>query len=558
MTEIQKNTYEFQECNEDFFENYEKKCSEQERLAFCLQYIQNKLFNQSISAVVGAGFSRNASQEFPDWATLLVDAYREMNPSTSQKKTDKEIVEAIKTEGEPNVASNYAKFKGEREYLDTYIEEKITKIQESDLNLDVHKALLRLNWNNVITTNWDCLLEKAISDTGNESQRYHIIYNGKDLTVDNKNIIAKIHGSTRSPLQKNNQNREFDSCKDHLYIITKQDYDSYSRKHKLFSVFMRTTILQNTLCLFGFSGDDWNFKFWIKQLKKEMAKGGKKKNLNPIFLFDVTEKEYDANQDKFFKDNYIIPIKIDNVVNFIKTSSRNDGIPEFQERHPKSIREKFNQIFDYFAIKTKEQYIQQKKKKKDDEFYSRFAYANDNDTKDYINEYVDKPKFVLSNLKYSGRYAQKAQSLYYDLHNWSEKEYIFIYSLCLNNFFSLYHLFKKEQAEMIIKHYVDTKLYKTSAKKFSLLIFQYYLRTGNTEAFNSFIIETNLQKDNLLYYYKCKRYTKGLEYKKLENLLKEWKLENTSEINPLFYLCKITALLSFEPFHLNEIKSKKR
>ena len=557
MEVIQKNTYESQSCQEDFFEIYEKKYSEHEKLIFCLQYIQKKLSNQSISAIVGAGFSRNASQEFPDWATLLVDAYREMNPSISQKKAENEIVEAIKTEGEPNVASNYARFKGKREYLDTYIEKKISKIQELDLNLDVHKALLRLNWNNIITTNWDCLLEKAINDSGNELQRYHIIHDAKNLKVDNKNILAKIHGSIRPSIQKNKQKYIFDGCKDHLYIITKQDYDSYSRKHKLFSDFMRTTILQNTLCLFGFSGDDWNFKFWIKQLKKEMEKGGEKENLNPIFLFDINEKEYTACQEKFFRSNYIVPLKIDNVVNFIKKSYRNDGISEFQERRRKSIREKFNQIFEFFEIKTKEQVVQQKKKLTDDTFYSRFANANDTDTKEFINEYVNKPKFIISNLKYSGRYAKKAQSLYYDLHNWAEKEYIFIYSLCLNNFFSLYHLFKKEQAEKVIKHYIDMKLYKTSAKNFSLLILQYYFRTGNKDAYNSFILKANFQEDNLAYYFKCKFYTESLEYKKLKNLLKEWKLENSNETNPLFFLCKITALLSFEPFHHDNTKSKK-
>ena len=272
--------------NYDFFDDYYKRGSERERLELSLRFIAEKLNEKSMSAIVGAGFSWNSNPSFPDWANLLVDAYIEIYPDKSQRKDNeleiayrKRIADVIRKEGEPIVAAKYEKYKGRRESLDLYIENHILPIQQEPQNLSVHEDFLKLNWCDVITTNWDNLLERA-----DKNNRYEVVYSAKDLKYSNRDRIVKIHGSLRNESEKRDQMYEFDDCYDHLYLITEKDYENYPINHEGFSNFMKVKILENSFCLFGFSGNDWNFRYWVKELKRIMTKGGNSSNLNPIFF----------------------------------------------------------------------------------------------------------------------------------------------------------------------------------------------------------------------------------------------------------------------------------
>ena len=115
----------------DFFKHYYKLSSEKEKFDYIIQFIIQKLAEQSISAMVGAGFSKNANKYYPDWATLLLDAYKEIWPKETKKEkreTEKEfnnrIIAEIQKSGEPNVAESYVKIKGNHEALDLYIEKQ--------------------------------------------------------------------------------------------------------------------------------------------------------------------------------------------------------------------------------------------------------------------------------------------------------------------------------------------------------------------------------------------------------------------------------------------------
>jgi DNA replicative helicase MCM subunit Mcm2 (Cdc46/Mcm family) len=229
-----------------------------------------------MSAIVGAGFSLNSNPSFPDWANLLVDAYKEMYPKKirkkffeREKKYNYRIANEIRQIGEPVVAAEYEKYKGKRESLDIYIENHILQSQNLSQDLRVHESFLQLNWCDVITTNWDNLLEKA-----DKKANYKVVCSAKELKLSNKNRIVKIHGSLRKTKVREEQKYVFDDCSDHLYLITEKDYENYPINHEGFSNFMKVKILENSFCLFGFSGNDWNFRYWVKELKRIMTRTG--------------------------------------------------------------------------------------------------------------------------------------------------------------------------------------------------------------------------------------------------------------------------------------------
>lgn len=541
---------DFESKEFDFFNEFNNQKKKKNEINFCLAYIQNRLQHQSISAIVGAGFSKNANSKFPDWATLLTDAYSEMYPppkiTTSNNEAYKEeIAKRIRRKGEPSIASEYERFKGMRESLDIYIEKQISKIQSSKLNLDVHQELLNLNWCDIITTNWDCLLEEADKATN----LYSLVTNAKDLRINNKKRIIKIHGSIRkNPLAKDSY--KFDGCFDHLYIITDTDYINYHINHEGFSNFMRVKMLENSLCLFGFSGNDWNFRFWIKELKRMMTKGGEKKNLNPIFLFDTKRGKHDEDEIQFFENNYIIPLKIDDVLKCINK----DIDPKSPKVNDQPIREKFSQIFKYFTPKKEKSHsIQEPSKyKRERSLLQNFINStDDNSLIKFIRDYPKLPQFRFINLPYSQLIVRRIQPIFSQIEKWTENEYAFIHSWCINNYFSLSQLFTSIQIKCIINRYIENKYFLKKANKFAELIFKHYVDYGEEKQIDDFAEEIGREKDDLTFYYKSKFFIKKLEYKKLNSLLNKWDIENRIKVNPRFLLGKINALIAFENFRFH-------
>lgn len=168
-----------------------------------LKKLKEKLENQKMSVMVGAGFSKNVSKDFPSWWELLFDAtvflyhneienaYITNKANHLIKKDDfikQEVAKYIESIGYLEIVSQFITKKGLRESITIYIEERTPKITIEDNriylhtktnkksnkieitteDLKLHRLLLRLPWNNIYTTNYDELLETA-NDIGSEN-----------------------------------------------------------------------------------------------------------------------------------------------------------------------------------------------------------------------------------------------------------------------------------------------------------------------------------------------------------------------------------------------------
>ena len=80
------------------------------------------------------------------------------------------------------------------------------------------------------------------------SQRYDLVLKTDDLSHSNRPRIVKLHGTLPS---------------ERPFIITEEDYRRYPNAFAPFVNAVRQSLLENTLCLIGFSGDDPNFLQWV-------------------------------------------------------------------------------------------------------------------------------------------------------------------------------------------------------------------------------------------------------------------------------------------------------
>ena len=308
-----------------------------------LEDLKSDYNNNLISALIGAGFSKNISNLFPNWTELLHDMIGELysldirrnydnylhlnKDSVGELKTEKDLRdEYISEVGDQNdylgIVSDYIKRKGIRESIEAYVEERmpyaVLKDDESialkigsnvkedipEAFFSAHEELLSLQQlQNIYTTNYDNLLEFTMEllQKKNVANLPGVVKNGIELSnnIHNRNII-KIHGD----LRRDEVTRfGFDGDNKLCYIIAREDYDTYKEKHEAFTYLMRIAMLQGKFMLIGFSGTDANYKGMVSWMTDVLVNqdGGDTK----IYIIDLSGQEIKKELQLYYANHHV-------------------------------------------------------------------------------------------------------------------------------------------------------------------------------------------------------------------------------------------------------------
>lgn len=197
--------------------------------------------------MVGAGFSRcsgshvGGAKKLPLWFDFANKLARELD------ENNKDLAKADPL----RLAEEYRAFFGQAA-LNSLIKSEI----EDDAWTPgvLHSRLLSLPWSEVMTTNWDTLLERAAVNV--HSPVYSVVAKQSDLSYARSPRIVKLHGSI-GVTEK--------------LIFAQEDYRRYPQEFAAFVNFARQTFIENELCLIGFSGDDPNFLQWAGWVRDNLA-----------------------------------------------------------------------------------------------------------------------------------------------------------------------------------------------------------------------------------------------------------------------------------------------
>jgi SIR2-like domain len=203
--------------------------------------------------------SRNATArrprhpEMPTWWQLVKAMIDRLYPldgdNDSRRKTLLE--QAGATSVALRLADEFAAAFG-RSALDELILD-YTPDQDFDPS-SLHRLLVDLPWADILTTNYDTLLERA-ADEG-YGRRYSVVRTAAELPVLVRPRIVKLHGS-------------FPSTRP--FVFGEEDFRTYPQRFAAFVNLARQTVLENVLCLIGFSGDDPNFLAWTGWVRDQLA-----------------------------------------------------------------------------------------------------------------------------------------------------------------------------------------------------------------------------------------------------------------------------------------------
>lgn len=185
--------------------------------------------------MVGAGFSRTCRREHdapvpPLWGNFAA----RMEGSLGYV--------AGKGPDALRLAQEYQAQHGE-DGLDRLIRELVTDDRWEPSNL--HLQLMEFPWVDVLTTNWDTLLERTSPKT--PDRVYSCVRTISDLARARAPRIVKLHGSLPSSKP---------------FIFTEDEFRTYPARFAPFVNLAQQVMLENELCLIGFSGVDPNFLAW--------------------------------------------------------------------------------------------------------------------------------------------------------------------------------------------------------------------------------------------------------------------------------------------------------
>lgn len=232
------------------------------KLAAALWQQDNSYYGAAV--MVGAGFSRCAAstgdskRKLPLWKELSEILANEL-------KSDKHA--------DPlRLAEEYCAYFGRRALLD------LVKKEINDAAWfpgTLHSSLLELPWSEVLTTNWDTLLERVSVDVHHPV--YSVVSRQEDIPSSRSPRIVKLHGTI-------NVTEDL--------IFTQEDYRRYPQSHAALVNFARQVFIENELCLLGFSGDDPNFLQWAGWVRDHLAIHARRIYLVGALCLSAAKRKY--------------------------------------------------------------------------------------------------------------------------------------------------------------------------------------------------------------------------------------------------------------------------
>lgn len=207
--------------------------------AFIDRYV-NELVDGTASVFVGAGLS--ASAGYVNWKGLLRDVAAELG---------------LDVDLETNLVA-LAQFHLNERNNRSVLNQKILAEFTDELELTPsHEVLARLPIRHYWTTNYDRLIELALTQQHRRPDVKFAVDQLKRSKPGHDAIVYKMHGDVEHP----------DDA-----ILTKDDYEGYFREHEPFVTALSGDLVQTTMLFLGFSFTDPNIDYVLSRVRVTLRK----------------------------------------------------------------------------------------------------------------------------------------------------------------------------------------------------------------------------------------------------------------------------------------------
>ncbi|MEK3726613.1 SIR2 family protein [Lysinibacillus sp. FSL W8-0953] len=229
-----------------------------------------RALEESTAAIfAGAGLSKPAG--YVNWKELLKEIASEIQLDID-KETD--LIEVAQY--------HVNESGGNRGKINQILIDEFTK--DTDIT-ENHKILARLPIKTYWTTNYDKLIEDSLKATHKRCDT-KITQENLAITLPNCDAtVYKMHGDISLPSEA---------------VLTKDDYESYNSKRKLFTTSLRGDLITKTFLFIGFSFDDPNLEYILSRIRILL---GTNQRPHYCFMRKVQRgKEYKTEEDFLYAE----------------------------------------------------------------------------------------------------------------------------------------------------------------------------------------------------------------------------------------------------------------
>ena len=208
-----------------------------------------------IAFFVGAGVS--ALSGLSSWSDLVLDMADKIGYRI--KLYDKDGKKCLSSDEYLKIPQVFFDSRTERDYI-SFVRKVLNKKREPN---NIHKMIMRLRPDHILTTNYDTLIEQTANMTG---MSYSVINaDSKVASVPTQHFILKVHGDFES----NN------------FVLKESDYLNYETNFKLIDTIVKTIISTHMVVFIGYGLGDYNIKLilnWVKQVQEDSF-------IEPVFIY---------------------------------------------------------------------------------------------------------------------------------------------------------------------------------------------------------------------------------------------------------------------------------
>lgn len=225
-----------------------------------IQHIQQAQRKGRLALFVGAGVSRNSG--IPTWEELINSMKGELPKSLSMEN------DALK------LAQMYKDARGHKEYMDKV---KEVLLYNKAVPNSLHKKILSMRPCQIITTNYDDLIEQEIRK---EFALFDVVHQDSDIPrMSYPNALIKMHGDYET---------------DNI-VLTENDYYNYPKNFPLVRALVQSIFASKLVLFVGFSFADLNLKMIMNELKNILSE-----NMQRAYLVSIDKPDELTN--KYFEN----------------------------------------------------------------------------------------------------------------------------------------------------------------------------------------------------------------------------------------------------------------
>ena len=212
-------------------------------LKYIPKTLQEDFVENRVVPFVGAGFSKNA---IAPTGTVILD-WEGLGRAVASYITNYDYTNAI------DALSLF-----ETEFSRTKLIEVIAKELKISFMKPgkAHRAFCALNFEAICTTNFDFLIEQALTESATPFST--IVSEARlPINIQEKTKVIKMHGDFNHP--------------EHM-VITEDDYDCFLDKNKILATYISNMFITKTLLLVGYSLDDYDIRTLWKMIGSRLGK----------------------------------------------------------------------------------------------------------------------------------------------------------------------------------------------------------------------------------------------------------------------------------------------